>query len=125
MSKVLIGLLTILILGFLIFFIADRYTKSVLKDAAVAEIDLTEVPDGTYTGKAAIKPVIAKVEVTVESGKIADVQILAHQTGLGKKAEVIASDIVEKQSLNVDAVSGATMSSRAIAKAAENALTQE
>ncbi|MBO1306638.1 FMN-binding protein [Enterococcus sp. 669A] len=125
MSKLLIGLLTILILGFLIFFVADRYTKSVLKDAAVADIDLTEVSDGTYTGEAAIKPVIAKVEVTVESGKIADVQILAHQTGLGKKAEVITTDIVEKQSLDVDAVSGATMSSRAIVKAAENALTQE
>ncbi|MGM0214720.1 FMN-binding protein [Enterococcus sp. AZ109] len=124
MSKLLIGLFTILALGFLISFAANMYTKSVVKDTEIADIDVSEMADGTYTGEAAIKPVIAKVDVTVKDGKIAAVQILEHQTGLGKKAETLAAEIVEKQSLTVDAVSGATMSSRAIAKACENALNE-
>lgn len=42
--------------------------------------------------------------------------------GIGKPAEAIVEDIVENQSIEVDAVSGATNSSRVIMKACENAL---
>ena len=41
---------------------------------------------------------------------------------IGKKAENIVSRIINRQSLDVDVVSGATISSIAIIKAVENAL---
>ncbi|MEO1768514.1 FMN-binding protein [Candidatus Enterococcus ferrettii] len=124
MSKLVTGLIIVLAAGCLIFFGATIYSKSMLKNVAIAKVDPRELPDGTYSGEASLKPVIAKVNVTIAEGKISAVQITEHQTGLGKKAETIASEIVDKQSLQVDAISGATMSSQAILKACENALTK-
>ena len=49
-------------------------------------------------------------------------QLLEHQTGLGGKAEAIIDQVIQNQSLEVDAVSGATTSSKTILKAIENAL---
>ncbi|OJG78229.1 hypothetical protein RV10_GL001717 [Enterococcus pallens] len=94
-----------------------------LKNVSIAKVNPRELPDGTYLGEATLKPVIAKVNVTIADGKISGVQITEHQTGLGKKAEAIAAEIIDKQSLQIDAISGATMSSQAILKACENALT--
>ncbi|GCF93208.1 hypothetical protein NRIC_10990 [Enterococcus florum] len=125
MSKLVTGLIFILIAGLIIFLAAHIYSKSVLKTVSIAQVDPKGLPDGTYSGTAEIKPVVAKVDITIVEGKISDVQLIEHQTGLGKKAETLTSEIIEKQSLQVDAVSGATMSSQAILKAAENALTNE
>lgn len=123
MPKIATGLIILFAAVLIIFFVAHVYSKNTLKDVTVANLDPKDLPDGTYSGEATIKPVIAKVTVTVAEGKIADVQVLEHQTGLGKKAEVITSEIVHQQSLQVDAVSGATLSSQAILKACEDALT--
>lgn len=123
MPKIATGLIILFAAVLIIFFVAHVYSKTTLKDVTVANLDPKDLPDGTYSGEATIKPVIAKVTVTVAEGKIADVQVLEHQTGLGKKAEVITSEIVHQQSLQVDAVSGATLSSQAILKACEDALT--
>lgn len=54
-----------------------------------------------------------------------DIEILKHRNGKGKKAEVIIDDVIKEQSLLVDAVTGATISSRAIFKAIEDALKSE
>ncbi len=80
--------------------------------------------DGTYKGAYRSWPNKATVEVTIQNGTIADVRLLSHWASwIGRKAEeVIPLRIVEKQSTNVDAVSGATNSSRVIMNAAQNAL---
>jgi Uncharacterized protein conserved in bacteria len=54
--------------------------------------------------------------------KIADITIIEHKNGLGSKAEAITDAMVEKNSYNVDAVSGATLSSEAIKSAVSKAL---
>ena len=41
---------------------------------------------------------------------------------MGNKAETIVDDVVDKQTLDVDTVSGATVSSKVILKSIENAL---
>jgi uncharacterized protein with FMN-binding domain len=46
---------------------------------------------------------------------------LKHDHLLGKKAEVLIKQMMEKQTIELDAVSGATVSSNAILQAAENA----
>lgn len=85
-------------------------------------IYLSKVADGTYTGSEDGTLVKATVEVTVKDHIITDITILEHQCGTGKSAEVIVKDIVEKNSFDVDAISGATYSSNVIKVAAYNAL---
>ncbi|EOH94711.1 FMN-binding protein [Enterococcus pallens] len=123
MAKLITGLVTVLAVACLIFLGTNIYAKNMLKNVSIAKVNPRELPDGTYLGEATLKPVIAKVNVTIADGKISGVQITEHQTGLGKKAEAIAAEIIDKQSLQIDAISGATMSSQAILKACENALT--
>jgi uncharacterized protein with FMN-binding domain len=81
------------------------------------------VTDGVYEGSATIWPVKAVVKVAVENRRIARIDILEHRTMLGGPAEeVIPAKIIEKQSTNVDVVSGATMSSDAIMDAVQLAI---
>jgi uncharacterized protein with FMN-binding domain len=70
-----------------------------------------------------VGPVEATVDVTVKDTVITNITIVEHNCSpIGKPAEAITQRIIEKQSLGVDAVSGATASSKAILKAVEEAL---
>lgn len=86
--------------------------------------DLARLEDGVYRGEWSIPPVTAGVEVTMEDGRIAAVQLVRHDHGLGGGAESLPRAVVESQSLELDAVSGATVSSKCILKAVETALRQ-
>jgi uncharacterized protein with FMN-binding domain len=118
----LIAVGALLILGIGGFIMVDRATKSAVKDIAVYTQDARETPDGTYEGSYELPPVKVTVRVSALDGIITDIAILEHQNGLGGKAERIVDDVLERQSLDVDAVSGATASSKAILKAIENAI---
>ena len=83
---------------------------------------LAAIKDGVYEGRYSMFPVSAKVKVYIENKRIADVKIITHEHGLGKAAENIVSDVLQKQSLEVDTVSQATISSVCILKAAEQAM---
>lgn len=83
---------------------------------------LTTIKDGVYEGSYKIFPVSAKVKVYIENKRIADVEIITHEHGLGKAAENIVNEVLQKQSLQVDTVSQATISSVCILKATEQAM---
>ena len=85
--------------------------------------DLNQIADGTYQGKAKAGPVRITLDVIVKDRAITSIEIIRHVNGRGKPAEAIVPEIIRAQSLDVDAVSGATASSKAILKAVENALT--
>lgn len=84
--------------------------------------DLLNVQDGNYTGEYSTAPVHMKVEVSVSNHRITNITILQHDNGLGSAAESIVNDVAEEQSLDIDAVSGAMVSSKCILKAVENAI---
>lgn len=68
-----------------------------------------------------------KVEVTLTDGKITDIVVLEHDetAGISDPAfEQIPQKIIEKQSAEVDAVSGATMTSKGIMEAVADALSK-
>lgn len=88
----------------------------------IKEPDLLQISDGVYKGSYAAFPVIVDVSVTVKNHEITDINIQKHQNGQGKEGESIVNSVMQKQSLQVDAVSGATYSSIVILKAVENAL---
>jgi uncharacterized protein with FMN-binding domain len=88
----------------------------------ISNVDLSRVPDGVYQGEYDVEYIYAKVNVTVSCGKITDIAILQHRNERGSAAEGITKTMVKEQKVNVDAVSGATNSSKVIEKAVENAL---
>jgi len=90
--------------------------------------DLANLDDGVYRGVYDLSgtPVAVTLDVSVQNNKITDVKIIKHVCSpIGKKAEVITEQIIKRQSLEIDVISGATGSSKAILKAVEAALKQE
>ena len=87
--------------------------------------DISGKPDGVYRGEYDVSgtPVKVILDVVLKGGRMAQINIVKHSSSpIGKKAEAITGPIIEKQSLDVDSVSGATASSKGILKAVENAL---
>ena len=87
--------------------------------------DMQHKPDGTYRGSYDLSgtPVKVTLDVTVQQGNINRITIIEHFCSpIGKKAEKIVERIIVEQSLSIDAISGATASSKAILKAVEDAL---
>jgi NosR/NirI family nitrous oxide reductase transcriptional regulator len=79
--------------------------------------------DGTYDGIAKQGPVKVIAKVTIKNQSIARIELIKHRTWRGKAAEkIIPQKIIDEQSTNVDAVSGATISSRVIMNAVEAAI---
>ncbi|MBD5097954.1 MAG: FMN-binding protein [Clostridiales bacterium] len=96
--------------------------KKAVKETTFDEINISDIPDGIYIGEYDVNFIYAKVEVTVQTGKITDIRILEHRHERGKAAEAIIDEIVDEQRIDVDAISGATNSSTVLKKAVENAL---
>ena len=99
----------------------QRYRASV-EALRIQDVDLSKVPDGVYVGSQDAVLVAAEVRVTVADGAIRRIEILRHENGRGKPAEGVLDRVMAAQSLRVDAVSGATSSSKVLLKALENAL---
>jgi len=109
--SVILIFVTIFIVALLVKF--NEINKE-MSNIVISTMDFADIKD--FIG--------AKVKVTIENGKIKNIALLDHKYGLGKKAEEIINTIKEKQTLEVDTISGATHSSTVIIKAIENALME-
>lgn len=96
--------------------------KKAVKETTFSGIEISAIPDGVYIGEYDVDFIFARVEVTVQNGMITGIDILEHENGRGKPAEIVVDRIIEEQKINVDAISGATNSSIVIKKAVDNAL---
>jgi uncharacterized protein with FMN-binding domain len=125
--KMILAVLVILIIvglgGALVFTSGERREG---KNLPIANIDFKKLNDGTYIGvyEGGMKKLRAnKVQVTVSSGKVTDIKILEHKEN--QKPEFtgkLYDRVIEAQSLQVDTISGATITSKAYLKSVENAL---
>ena len=124
------------ICGASIAFLADAPGRQELQTLVIGDVDFTKLEDGTYTGEYnGIKGDSrnAAVEITVLNGEITGIKILkgaldsdgnlAELTG-GRTVGDLFQQVVESETLQVDAISGATLTSKAHLKALENALRQ-
>ncbi|KNZ41265.1 FMN-binding protein [Acetobacterium bakii] len=102
----------------------SNYKKAVA-DITYADIDIANIPDGVYDGAYDVGYISAKVEVLINNGTIEKINLIEHKNEKGSAAEVITDNIIQEQKIDVDAISGATNSSRVIKKAVENALIQK
>lgn len=80
--------------------------------------------DGTFVGHYRSGPNRAEVEVTVKGGRIVEINVVRNVgSWIGKQAvPAVPDQIIAQQSTDVDAVTGATRSSRVIMNAVENAV---
>lgn len=118
---------TIVMILFVVLHITMVVNSLTQYQKAVNQIELTNIAikniaDGEYEGEYDVGYIYAKVTVSVKQGKLKNITILEHQNERGKPAESIITKMLKEQKIEVDAVSGATNSSKVIMKAVENAL---
>ena len=89
---------------------------------SISAVDLSKIPDGSYTGSYDAVMISATVRVNIHDHQISGIDLISHKNERGKRAEVIVNEIKSAQSLKVDTITGATNSSKVILKAVQNAL---
>ena len=90
----------------------------------ISTVDLTQIPDGSYTGSYTNFRWNTTVKVTVTDHQITAIEPVKIQSGRKDLARELTEDILKQQTADVDVVSGATASSHAYLKAVENALIE-
>jgi len=94
-----------------------------VRQLSIIHIDLQRTKDGSYDGDFTYGNYTYVVKVTVLNHKIERIDIINNRdTGPAKAAEGVIPRVIEQQKNDVDAVSGATTTSKALLKAIERAL---
>lgn len=116
---IVLGILAAVIAGFVLFLSIGLG----LKNAPVKAIDVSKIPDGTYTGELRGSRFANRLEATLSGGRIVNIRILNDMMVVipGVSSQVFAA-VMEDQSLQADSASGATVTSKAYLKSLENAL---
>ncbi len=122
MKKKIKYIIVLLVFFISIFIIEIIRMNNQVKAFDKTPIDISQVADGVYNGHSETDLVKVEVKVTVEAGAIKDIEILKHECGKGRPANVIVNDMVKKNHVEVDGVSGATFSSEVIKDAVRDAL---
>ena len=126
--KVLVGLgilLVVIVVGMGAVLLATEGQRREDRNLQIADVDIATVPDGTYLGSYRGWNKF-DVVVTVSGGNITSIKIAE---GSPAQATDVTDDILQRvvngQSLQVDAVSGATVTTNGLLKAVENALVSQ
>ena len=119
-TKIFLGvLLVIIVIG---FFVMTRGIKEG-KKLEINSVDISKLENGIYIGKYSKDRWISEVEVSVRGKKIENIKTLS-QPLTPDVGDELSKRIIEKQNVNVDVISGATVSSKAYLKSVENALNK-
>lgn len=116
---IIIVLIILVMIGVLV---KSQLDMKKLAAIEIQDVNLSLIQDGYYEGSYKAFPISVEVNVYVKNHEIKDIKILKHTNGQGSSAEKITELILKSQSLEVDAISGATYSSKVIIKAVEDAL---
>jgi uncharacterized protein with FMN-binding domain len=91
----------------------------------IQNLSFDRFEDGHYEGEFYHEGIGIKVIFDINEGHIEDLVYENHMNGKGQPAEAISESIIEEQSIIVDDITGATISSRCIKLAIMNALEGE
>ena len=95
------------------------------ENLAINPVDLTAIEDGTYAGVYQAGRWSNEVAVSVADHQIANIAVVKTVTiDDPEMTSTIINNVIKNQSTTVEAVSGATVTSKAYLKSIENALTQ-
>lgn len=87
------------------------------------ETEAVGIPDGTYEGQGTGKGGTIKVELTIKDSQITDIKVLEHQEtpGYADAMDKLRETMIATNQIDVDMVSGATLSSTGFLEAVNNA----
>jgi uncharacterized protein with FMN-binding domain len=122
MKKILIwsGIVFLVLIAVMMIFAVLGLKETT--DLTIEAVDLSQIPDGSYTGKYDNFRFSNTVEVVVKDHQIIEIQPVKTADGREKLNEELIENILEQQRNDIDAVSGATASSNGFLKAVEIAL---
>jgi uncharacterized protein with FMN-binding domain len=129
MTGLVIALVIIMLLGIGgaigWLFLSKEHNEA--RNLSLDGVDFSRLKDGTYIGEyegGMYKWRANKAKVVISSGKVIDIELLSSSDPGAKNTEQTAlyDRVIDAQSLEVDAISGATLTSKAYLKAVENAL---
>jgi uncharacterized protein with FMN-binding domain len=115
-------LVTIIAVAFVLFWAVVLYGMTLNRTSGrlmLSPLDLSNVADGVYEGSATILHVAPKLHVTVTAGRITAITVVSPTYG---DVSGLTARVIKAQSLDVDGISGATISTKAVLKAIDNAL---
>ncbi len=113
------------VLGILVTTLALATSCSIhqeMIELSLKQPNLSEIEDGTYPGSFENHRWYCHVEVEIISHSYDTIKVLNSANGGNGLYEKLVAHVLEQQSIEVDAVSGATISSNTFLKAVENAL---
>lgn len=120
-ALLIVGIVFIALVGILA--IVTLNGMGYVRKMTVDPVDLSKIADGAYTGSFTRGRFSYSVEVTLKDHRIEAVKSTGAGQAMGAVMQQIFDRIVQDQSVVVDTVSGASLTTRAAAKAVENALT--
>lgn len=89
----------------------------------VRDLDFASIRDGSYEGSYKGSMGAASVRIVIAAGRASSASLTSFNSSpVGAPAKAIVGRVLERQSLAVDSVSGATYSSRVILRAFQDAL---
>lgn len=98
--------------------------QAAIKNMTINDVNMNLIEDGIYSGSFSGNRWSNEVEVTVKNNKIVEIRVIKDQMiKLPDVTNSIFSKIKEMQSLKVDTISEASVTTKAYLKAVENALT--
>ena len=102
---------------------AAETTTAAQTEATAAETEVAGIPDGTYEGEGTGKGGTIKVELTIKDSEITDIKVLEHQEtpGYADAMDKLRETMIATNQIDVDMVSGATLSSTGFLQAVNNA----
>lgn len=133
---ILLIVVGVAIFGTLIAFLADAPERQELQSLTIGNVDFTRLRDGIYAGEYAGTKGSSRnatVQVTVSDAKITKIIVLKGALDSNGKPVKLTGEmtinnlfqkVLETESLQVDTISGATLTSKAHLKALEFALKQ-
>ena len=124
---VVLVILVAVVFGGALFFTEGERREG--RNLPIANVDFKKLNDGIYFGEyegGMYKWRANKVQVTVSQGRVIDIKTAGDKkAGCNEKPELtgeLFARVIKAQSLQVDTISGATITSKAYLKSVENAL---
>ena len=119
-TAIIIG---IVIAVFIILFLLMNQGMNDIKKLSISDIDISKIADGEYEGSMNKGRWSNTVRVTIKDHKIEKIDVvkdmMSKSDSITKK---IVDEVINKQTVQIDAITGATIHTKAYCKAIENAL---
>jgi len=123
--KTIVKILGVILLIFILVFAGGMFylSRGLNKDIQLDGIELSNLNDGTYKGSYKAGRWTNELAITVSGQKVTDIRIEDDVTfAKPSVSDELFNKVITAQNTTVDAVSGATITSKAYLKSIENAL---